>query len=98
MQCTWLQNHDGHMSVEPGANHLWFYSQNHDKFKGYDIIFKFIGVNEQTVNFRCDTRDFLVSPWKTEHGYVIPLAEAPPSEWPGKPIHATLGLVSTTLL
>ena len=95
MRRTWLQSHDGRTPVESGADQSWFYAQNRGKFKGHDIIFKFVGVDEQVVDFRCDARDFLVSPWRTEHGHVIPLAEAPPSEWPGEPVRATLGLVGT---
>ncbi|PIL27945.1 hypothetical protein GSI_09980 [Ganoderma sinense ZZ0214-1] len=42
-------------------------------FQNHDIIFRFKGVDEEEVEFRCSAERFLVSPWFVpEEGFIVP--------------------------
>lgn len=70
------------------------YVRDPEVFKNCDIVFKFMGNDKKVVDFRCDAQKFLVSPLKTDAGYIAPFWEQDPPSSLDQPFSVTLGMVS----
>ena len=73
------------------------YVPDPEVYEKYDIVFKFLGSDGTTYDFRCGAKEFLVSPYRAADGYYVPLAamsaeELAPYAWP-RP-NGILGAVS----
>ena len=98
------------ISVYNDIRRSWFHQRNNvpgvsgwtsdtflpdaNPFQNHDIIFKFKGLDDDEVEFRCSAERFLVSPWfRPNEGFVVPFKAFCPTG-DGDPEVATLGMVS----
>ncbi|RPD61761.1 hypothetical protein L226DRAFT_394153 [Lentinus tigrinus ALCF2SS1-7] len=49
------------------ANDRSLYCEDPERFKEYDIVFEFLGLDGNEVRFRCSAKDFLCSPYRHDY-------------------------------